>query len=412
MRTTEYLNLVWEAENSNQFAGNKVKAWKAVGEKLFNIYWNDKTGMPDPTKFSLTEMLAGHLRHDLKDPSISLYGPMGQAFLHEYDGDPRASEAVVSGAFPTITGTIVEKTIIKNYELVMEDYRSLYSEHQWTGGSTVKATIPGVYGSTAFKKRPEGTPYQATDLKEKYVEIQLADFGRTVSLTWEAVVTDRTGLIMESAQSVGKGGAQHQSKMIIQSIEMVAARTTMGETATLAYVANGTTLTQATVYANTHAAVTGLDGQVNDNVVTTDTALGVDGLVEACSLLGIMVSDSGEEIIISPTTILTHTNKYITAIRLIGSEYEPFTTENQINPFKNKYTIVATPFLSDTNSWYFGDFPTQIVWLWVDKPQSITLANTTQVFFDSKTVRQWRFSYHGGCGQRDYRHIVRSPGES
>jgi hypothetical protein len=407
IRQGEYLNLIAEAETAPEFKNAPNKAYVAVGEKLAKSIIG-KNGTVDMTKLSFKSMLEAHLRHTLQDPSLVLTND----FLSEYDGNKLVSETVTTGSFPTIIGTVMSKTFIESYNYFTADYKALYTEVPWDGNNSTEMYVPGLQALGGAKERPEGTAYQDDSLNEKWAKVVMKDFGRMISITWEALVTDKTGLVLERCQQRGEMLGLHLAKLVVQSIEMVAARSTMNETTTQAAVFNSTAITQANFYANDHSAVTGLDGQTNDNLVTTSCALDFDGLKEAFSLIRKMTDENGDPITVEPKVLLVPTGEEVNAWQLMNTISQPGTAEAGLNFFRGKYSIVATPFLSDTNSWFLGDFKKQIIVVYVAHPVMVTKGSETDDFFTSKIVKKWRASHHVGSAARDYRYVVRSPGES
>jgi len=411
MKKEQFKVLLREAEDA--YPNAPAKGYRQVGEKLFDASYNKANNSLNTNNFSIKAMTEAALEYKLGiSGGVNVGGQNGWDLVKEYEGDARFMETVTTGAIPTIIGTVLEKTMIESYNYHTGPYNTLVREIDWTGKDTTKATIPGMQAFSDFKERAEGTPYLQSGLKEKYAEVYLKDFGRIIALTWEAVVSDETGLLVERAQSLGEAGAFHRNQMIVQSVEMIAARSTMGETATKACNLNGTTLLQAGVYATTHAAVTGTDLQVNANLVATNKALDYDGIDEAWGLARKMTDEKGAYINVVPNALLVYATQAAKAWNLMNTNMQPGTAEFNSNFYYKKFNIIDTPYLSDTNSWYLGDFPKQVVWMWVARPASLTKGTESDAFFTSKIIKQWRFSYHGGCGMRDYRYIIRSAGES
>jgi len=410
----KYLELVHEAETCEQFKNSPTLGYEAVAEKLFDASYDATKGEVKKDAISFTALLEAELSKRIPGERILLAGHYGDEFMDKYKNDPRVMEAVTSGAFPTITSTFIQKATIKAYEYNSNDLLNLINEDSWTGGDTSKATIPGMRATGKMLPRAEAASYTGDDTHEDYVDIYLHDFGRKIALTWEAVKSDRTGMLLQRAEAMGKAGALHRAEMVTQTIEMVAARSTMpNEAATKGAVFNGqTALTQANIYANTHAAVTGLDAQVNDNVVTTSTALDHDGLKEAWGLLRKMTDGRGKKIMVEPNVLLVPSDLAVDAYSLLKTVNIPGTTDFGTNFFKDKFKIVDSVFFSDTNSWYLGDFKSQITWIWVDKPRTLRQGTSSDAFFNNKIVAEYLFAYHGGCGHTDYRYVVRSPGIS
>jgi len=413
----KYVEMFREAETLEQFKNSPTEGYEAIGERLFDASYDAQRGEIKKDTISFTAILEAELGRKLNDPSIYLRGAGADEFLQKYRDDKSKRliyEAVTSGAFPTITTTLIQKAVIKSYEYNTKDLVSLVTEESWTGGDTKKATIAGMRAFGPFLPRNQGASYIADDTHEDYVDIYLQDFGREVALTWEAVKSDRTGQLLREAEAMGKAGALHRGEMITQTIEMVANRSTMpGESATKAASFNGQiALTQVQLYSADHSSQAGLDGQTNANLVVTNTALDHDGLKEAYNLLGVMTDGRGKKIMVTPSVLFVPTQMEVDAFSLIKTVNIPGTSNFGTNYFKDKFQIVGSPFFSDTNCWFLGDFKSQITWIWVDKPRTERLGTSSESFFHNKIVAQYLFAYHGGVGHTDYRYIVRSPGAS
>ena len=98
----------------------------------------------------------------------------------------------------------------------------------------------------------------------------------------------------------------------------------------------------------------------------------------------------------------------VAALKLIGSDKEIGTANNDINVFKGAYTIVSSPFLdlSSVTMWFVGDpsLQTRIQWYW--RPRTESRADS-QLAFTSDIVSQFKISYFAGVGCTDYRYVVK-----
>jgi len=56
---------------------------------------------------------------------------------------------------------------------------------------------------------------------------------------------------------------------------------------------------------------------------------------------------------------------------------------------------------------YMGDFKRSLLWLWVERPNTVTAAASDDDAFRRRIVWKARFNYYGGVGHRDYRYGVR-----
>lgn len=316
------------------------------------------------------------------------------------------SEAISASAFPQISNRIFHRTVMPKYQVQTGVADMLVSEEQ--ASRTQSDEVAGMSDGESLEIRPELMSYEETDFAEKRFRIYMADFGRIISLSREAIFDDRTGQILRTARTVGRKAGQHRAKMIIQTIEMLP-RTAMKESTTRAFVYNGTALTQAQFYSTDHSAVA--DAQVNANTVTN--ALGTAGLVVAHTLLDSMVDERGDEIVITPDTILVPSALRVTAWQLMRSSQQYDTANNAANFFgpggspEGQFRVLTSPFLSSTTYYYLGDFPQQLLWLWVWRPGTATQGNETTKAFESQIVQRFRFNYNGGVGHTDYRNIIR-----
>jgi len=312
----------------------------------------------------------------------------------------RIAEAVTTTAFPTITSSVIHNTIIPAYELEVGDLASLCREAPAT--KTANDKVAGFTTGGGPERRLETMAYQETDFGEKYIEIDLSDFGRIISLTREAIYDDRTGQLLDRARDIGEKGGQHRALMIAETIE-VAPRTAFGESASRAFVYKGTALTASQFYSSDHSSVA--DKQTNDNVDTT--ALSFTGIDALNTLFQGMVDENGDRIIIRPKTLLVPPALWTTATKLMFGATDPDQVGAQVNPFKGMYDLKQSPYLSSSTKYYLGDFQKQLLWLWVWKPETAVQTANSEVAFSSQIIQRYRFDYNGGVGHTDYRHICR-----
>lgn len=316
------------------------------------------------------------------------------------------SEAISASAFPEISNKIFHRTVMPQYTVQTGVADMLVREEQAT--RTQSDEVAGMTDGEGLELRPELMSYEETDFGEKKYRIYMADFGRIISLSREAIFDDRTGQILSRARQVGRKAGQHRAKMIIQTIEMLP-RTAMKESTTRAFNYKGTNVTQAQFYSTDHSAV--IDNQVNAN--TLATALGTAGLISAHTLFDSMVDERGDEIVVTPDTLLVPSALRVTAWQLTKSA-DQYDTANRAKNFfgpggaaEGQFRVLTSPFLSSSTYWYLGDFMEQLLWLWVWRPSTATQGNETTKAFESQVVQRFRFNYNGGVGMTDYRHIVR-----
>ncbi len=323
------------------------------------------------------------------------------------------AEAMGASAFPIMTKTVVGFFVIQSYEVAMGKTDKLVTEED--SRSTSRDTIPGHTAAGGFENRPEGTRYEDKGIGEKKVSIRTDDFGEMFSFTKEALYEDRMGKLPKWANEAGRKGGLLRAKTIIQTLELQP-RTALGETASTleCHVANGTIITQANHYKDTHAAVTGLDGQVNDNLDITDSGgtLTTNGINACYKLFGDFLDEKSDEIVVAPTALVVPVKLAFTAWQLLGSEGQ-FDTANraQGGAFWRDLLqdgVITSPFLAQDYFYYIGEFQRQLTWLWTFRPDTEMASASASEAFTNNIIWRVKHSWHGGCGHTDYKYIIKA----
>jgi hypothetical protein len=377
---------------------NQVKAGKAVVRKLEELLNSDKI-KPEDLKFD-------QLAHDL----IPSYDELRTAETRDI------ALAVSSSQFPVISKVAINKAILDNYELYSEDVGILTSELSAT--RTNEEYVAGFTDPEAPELRPESMSYEMTNFGDRDITIHMADFGRTISVTREAIFNDRTGQLLDNARLIGEYGGQHRAKMVIQTLEGLP-RTAFKEAtgASRAFTYKGTTYQNTSIYSNDHSAI---DGRVNDNLAATNALADYTDLQAVMDLFTDMTTPTGHEMAVSPKIVLVHEKAVNTAWQILNApEYLKDPSHagtaiyHQPNPFGpggpgGKFNVLSSRYLASTTTWYCGDPAKQLKWLWVWRPATASLAASADIAFFNNIVMTYKFSYHGGVGHADYSYIVKS----
>ncbi len=322
------------------------------------------------------------------------------------------TEAMGASAFPIMTKTVVGFTVIQSYETATGEVGKLVTES--TSKSTTRDTIPGHTMAGGFENRPEGTRYEEKHIGEKKVTIRTDDFGEMFSFTIEALYEDRLGQLPKWAKDSGEKGGLLRNQTIMQTLEVLPV-TKLGETTSTLerHVANGTKITIGDHYNNDHSAVTGLDGQTNDNIDITDSsgAISTNGINAIWKLFDEFVDEKGDKITVDPKAIVAPRRIQFQAWQLFNSKGQ-FDTGNRAEGGQFWQSVlpggvITSPFLAQDYYYYVGDFQKQLAWLWTFKPKSEMAASTAMEALTNNIIWRIRFSFHGGCGHTDYKYIVR-----
>jgi hypothetical protein len=374
--------------------GSDVQAQHLAAAKLQRLFDDGKISVDD---FSFKAMF-----EELVDPD-------NEKNFNIHTDAKELAEAVASSAFPTISGVVINSTIIPAYELAVGPAGRLVSESMAT--KTSREEVAGWMAGGQFEMRPEHTSYQEDVITEKYWSIDKYDFGKIISLTREAIFDDRSGELIGRARGLGEKGGQLRAKIITQTFE-VAARTAQGESTSQAAVYMGTAISASNFYNADHSALIDSAG-TNANIVTSN-GLGTDQAINSANtLFSKFVDENGEQVVITPQVLV-----YPAALHQTAQELLYGTTKRSIsatldeghlgNVWRGRFDPIELTFLSDDTTWYLGDPRKQMMWLWVWRPETKVQNADSESAFHAQIVLRYRFSWYGGCGHTDYRFIVKN----
>lgn len=326
------------------------------------------------------------------------------------------ANAVTSSQFPTISKVAINSAILDSYTLHTEGIDQLVSEVSAT--RTNEEYLAGFTDAEEPEMRLESMSYEETNFGERDITVKMADFGRTISITREAIFNDRTRQLLENARGFGERGAQHRAKMIIQTMEVLP-RTAFKEatSASKAFVYKGTAYQQSSFYsASNH---TSIDGRTNVNLKTSNGLSDYTNVEAAMLLFNSMKSPAGADISVDPKFIVVHADKLVKAWQIFNSDtFQKVGTGTSVSTFHNpnpygpggikRFQVIGTRYLGTSTDWYMGDIPKQLKWLWVYRPATAALAASSDKAFFNNIIVTYKFSYHGGVGHSDYTNIVRN----
>jgi len=382
-----------------EVGNDPVKAGKLTAEHLEKLL-NDKKITPEDLKFD-------QLAHDL----IPGYDDLRN------ETDPVVIQnAVTSSQFPTISKVAINSAILDSYALHTEGLDQLVSEVSAT--RTNEEYIAGFTDSEEPELRLESMSYEETNFGERDITVKMADFGRTLSITREAIFNDRTGQLLSNARSFGERGAQHRAKMIIQTLEVLP-RTAFKEAtgASKAFTYKGTAYQYTDFYNATNH--TTIDGRTNVNLKTTNGLADYTDIQNAMDLFDVMKTPAGADMSVDPKFVVVHTKNLVKAWQILNSDtFMRVGNGTSISDFHNpnpygpggirKFQVIGSRYIGTDTSWYIGDIPKQLKWLWVYRPATAALAASSDKVFFNNIIVTYKFSYHGGCGHSDYSYIVKN----
>lgn len=95
-----------------------------------------------------------------------------------------------------------------------------------------------------------------------------------------------------------------------------------------------------------------LGGGTYPNRLNPDQEFGVTSLQDILILFEYMVNERGLKVSLSPTDLWIPADLQFVVSRVLQSQFEPFSGENQVNPLQNRLNPHILHYLSDTNAWF------------------------------------------------------------
>ena len=353
-----------------------------------------ETGGMKPNEFSLRKLFTSTVANGYE--ALQMLDPRSQM---------DATEAVDSSFFSKITGQIIYSQIHQAYENEAFVFSRLIPNVPTPFLDGEK--IPGMtrIGDEA-ETVGEGQQYPEAGFSDEYTETPRTDKrGLIVSVTREAIFSDRTGLILQRASEVGEWLGLNKEKRLVD----------LAIGATNNYKRNGTA-------SDTYQATTPwINDQSNELVDWND--------IESSWLLLRKMTDpnTGEPIMIMGSNIVVAPAKAFTASRLLSATEVRHTTNTNTqtlssNPVAGlglsldnselfRSRVESQLSVSASNSalyWLHGDFAKAFAYMEAF-PLTTTQAPTNATLaFDRDIVSRYKASERGVAAVLDPRYVVRN----
>lgn len=387
--------------------------WKEKGKAktLHHIQEGFDKGDWGPYDFSL---------RDLAETLI----PNGHEFVRAIDPRRRAVMEDVSSVDTSTFSSINRQIIFSTIQQAMQLDELIGDKLVTIMPSSLQEQelLPGISNSSdEFEDEvPEGEEYPLVGLSEEFVEIPRAEkHGGILQITREAVIADRTGLLIERARSIGMGLAIRREKSILDVV-----------------IGGVNPYVRKKIARNTYANIAGTS--FFDNIITDQLVDHSD--VQAAAVLFYSMRDpnTGEPLGHAPTTFLCCPDLMWTArpvfrdtsvelidravaagqVGSIGANRVPWNLELLTNEWVTIRLIAQngngglTSGTRDlaTAHWFLGRPKDAFVWkeIW---PLDVQEAPTNnEAMFTSDVWARFKVSYKGVAGVREPRMMVRSDG--
>jgi hypothetical protein len=216
-------------------------------------------------------------------------------------------------------------------------YPEVFNVRPWSKGHVDAFKVSGLGN---FVLKPEGQPITYSDpVQGPRVRRVIETFGQGFRVTMEAREDDQFDIIDQMPADLGDSGRDHQERLAWNVIN--------------SGVAGGDTgLDGQQLFSTAHVNLR--TGTTQSNLSSPGVALSVTGL-EAVITQQRLTTDAQDRFTpIEPKQLLIHPDNSHNAIRLLDSQQEPFTTENQVNPVRTSLSgimAVSVPYLTDTDAY-------------------------------------------------------------
>ena len=290
-------------------------------------------------------------------------------------------EALQSTVFPKAIGALISKKVLDAYEATPTIGRELVTI---VPSNKKTETIIGFNAADTPELVPEGTPYQDTSIGEKYVTVETAKYGRVISITEETIMFDQTGQILNRCQDIGEKAALYQEKMIVE----------------------GVIDKNSNVYKPKGTATAFYQSSTQPYNKFSSSGLSEAALASMKDLMDGQYDSNGDPILINRANLilLVPAEKEITAYKLMNSQQVLGSGNNDPNYFKGRYRILSSPFLTDANDFYLGDFKKDFWWMEIYPLQTLRHDEPSEANWSRDIVAQFKVRFYGGIGAVDNKH--------
>jgi hypothetical protein len=382
-------------------------------------FWNDlnedfRKRTVRPGDFSVRQLFENFVRDSHGDPC-------GREILESWmpDGGYSVSllseagmGAVTTSAFTKIIGQIVYNEILDawNNPAFVADQLAKTVPTKFLDGEKI-AGISAV--ADEAEAIGETQAYPLTGLTGSYVETPVpTKRGHILPLTKEVLIADRTGVLLERAQTITQTMRINKEKRVVDAA--------LGVSNT--WKRNGSAATDT--YGDSAAAPHNFDNLAGSNGLTDYT-----DIENALKLLNAMTDpDTGEPIIITATQLIVDTNKLYTARNIVNATQIRTSSSNletlSPNPINapsmggvqvQDLQILSSPFItarytagSVTNTtWFIGDFRKAFRYMEVWPLSTVEMPQNSDWEFRNDIVRAWKVSEFGVVAVVEPRYVVK-----
>ncbi len=303
----------------------------------------------------------------------------GMTNARDLDENTLVREALTgTGQFAGILSNVANKSMAQSYQTAPTTFQI------WTGkGSNSdfkNATRYRLSEADELVKMTENGEFQNAEITEASVTTSVATYGRSFSITRQALINDDLGALSSIPAKYGAAAKRMINKMVYELL------------------VSNPTIEGAALFDAKH-------GNIGTSGIT------IEGIAALKSQMARQTNIGGKEALnIQPAYILVPPELEITAAQLINSTVDPTKANATPNPFANRLSVVCDPALTNTKEWYLaaaaGYCPTIEV-TYLNGNETPFMESAVQ--FDTLGIK-WRIYQDVGINLLDFRGLQKSTG--
>lgn len=304
-------------------------------------------------------------------------------------------EDVTATQFSIIVGELISSKIMDAYNAAKRIGDMLVTPFP---SSLEIDKIPGGWLNAMFENVGELQQYpQTADITDTWVQIGHQKRGIILNITAEAVQFDRTGIVLREAAKVGEEMARDREERILNAV-----------VDNTGYKSFHYKATETDIYGNAGGTYHDYDNLV------VDVMADYTDILALYLLLSLMKDERGKPCQVDPKILLVPKTLEITANRIIVNDVLPGGTNNERNPFANRFQILSSAILDaiSTTAWFLGDFKKNFAEKVVIPPQVMTrrFGDNNEGAWTRDIVASYKARYDSKVGAVDYRYVGKSAG--
>lgn len=230
--------------------------------------------------------------------------------------------------FPNILANVMYKTLLDKFRGVNSPWKQYTMQSDLADFKTHNRVL--VSEAPDLVEVAEGGEYSDSNLKDYNYGIALQTFGRTFSLSRQAVINDDLNALKQQPARFGRSAARTLAKRVIGAIE-----------------GDGNTYDGVSMFSLGHGN--------SANTSLTNDVTGANAVQAAMTKIKKATDpDTGEKMGLEPKFLLVAADLEFTAMQLVrGSQIWPVSTAGgtTVNPVSG-LTVIVEPFMTSTTGWY------------------------------------------------------------